>query len=558
MKLKKFLNDIKWGLVQFTIATSLILSYLIFTISLLSEPISVPVKEVLIYKDRVQVTRISSIKIPVGETTYTLDATSPRLLEETLRITFSKKEPSLRITSINSYIEPIVSYNNKEVESLKKEIDTVETQKKENLLKKEVILQKKKQVYEFRKLTISHISRKVAYIEEDNFEFEKWKASLFHFKEQEMELLKEEVALNEKIYTLDKSLNVLTTKFNDLVGSSDQSNRRTDIRITNTSSAAIHTTARISYIIPGATWTPIYAVNLMKDNQAEFEYMADINQETGEDWKSVEVSISTAEPKESQVRKKIYSTEAIIEKGETQKQFYAIDKDEEKAPTDVTEDTDIVLSEGKVSQTVSSLIFKARGLYTIHSGKERHRIFISKFQHQPSVKKICIPSKQPNVFTLAKLRNKTEFPILAGKLNLFGESGFVGETNLDYIASGQEFEFPSGIDESIEVRYRVEKNNQSEKSLLSSNKKIFEREVIISLKNTDRKNHTVLIRERIPVSNTNEVTVDMDESKTTKGYTKEKEDSGILNWNLDIAANEKKEIRIYYTVTAPATSGLDF
>ncbi|MBD3367620.1 MAG: mucoidy inhibitor MuiA family protein, partial [Candidatus Eisenbacteria bacterium] len=53
----------------------------------------------------------------------------------------------------------------------------------------------------------------------------------------------------------------------------------------------------LSYIVPGAEWTPEYAVRYMEqDDVVELSYGARLVQSTGEDWDGVSVVLSTAKP----------------------------------------------------------------------------------------------------------------------------------------------------------------------------------------------------------------------------------------------------------------------
>jgi hypothetical protein len=56
-------------------------------------------------------------------------------------------------------------------------------------------------------------------------------------------------------------------------------------------------TLRIEYLVPGARWAPAYQVRLSRDcQQAEIQMRAVVCQRTGEDWREVRLSLSTASP----------------------------------------------------------------------------------------------------------------------------------------------------------------------------------------------------------------------------------------------------------------------
>ena len=55
----------------------------------------------------------------------------------------------------------------------------------------------------------------------------------------------------------------------------------------------------VSYLVPGASWTPSYDLRIDSgQNKATLTYSAMVKQQTGEDWKNVRLTLSTAQPLE--------------------------------------------------------------------------------------------------------------------------------------------------------------------------------------------------------------------------------------------------------------------
>jgi uncharacterized protein (TIGR02231 family) len=135
--------------------------------------------------------------------------------------------------------------------------------------------------------------------------------------------------------------------------------------------------------------------------------------------------------------------------------------------------------------------------------------------------------------------------LLPGKANIFRDNIFVGTTQLDNIAPGQEFKLNLGIDEGLKIeRELVER--QVDKKLMTNQRRITYsyRLIITNLLNSEA---NLKLTEQLPVSRNEQIKVRLIRSNPQIQLG----EMGILEWMLTLAPQERREIYYQFTVEHP-------
>ncbi|MCB1179594.1 MAG: mucoidy inhibitor MuiA family protein, partial [Leptospiraceae bacterium] len=304
---------------------------------------------------------------------------------------------------------------------------------------------------------------------------------------------------------------------------------------------------------------PAYNIIGKEQDKADVEYLADIHQETGEDWDNVKVSLSTSEPKKSSTRPKVRAIEVFSEGGKTKKTFFSYESKSEESTVNTSSSTEVEKEgdlEGSIQEGAGGFIFRSSERANIKSKKESSRITISKFATELKTGLMTVPFKQRLIYTGGDLYNKISFPLLAGKAAIYKNSGYIGKILLPYTPSGSKVKISMGIENDIRVFYRKENSNFTDGFVKS--KKVFDKTNIITIESFSKKSEEITIYDRIPVSEISDVDVELDKENTTQGFKWKGENEGILFWKIKIAPNEKKEIKLRFKIKAPEGAGLNF
>jgi uncharacterized protein (TIGR02231 family) len=136
--------------------------------------------------------------------------------------------------------------------------------------------------------------------------------------------------------------------------------------------------------------------------------------------------------------------------------------------------------------------------------------------------------------------------MLAGPVDIFRESGFMGTAELAFVAPGKPLEVSLGIDEDLKVRRGPDPKNTTVKTGRKQERRYaFDTE----LANYKDQKQTVTVLDNYPVSDVEEVKVEL-LSATTPPTAKE-EKHGKLEWKVELAPGEKRVIHLEYVITMP-------
>jgi uncharacterized protein (TIGR02231 family) len=316
----------------------------------------------------------------------------------------------------------------------------------------------------------------------------------------------------------------------------------------------------LSYVVNRASWTPLYDLRFSHtSNLVNLTYLAEVTQSTGEDWLSVALTLSTAKPGLGTLTPKpqpwYISTHSPppefrerrarqMPMMATRSEAGAIDEAEEDVAEDNFIEAETVVAE--VSKAGSVVTFKLNAGGNIPSDGVPHKTTIFNDDYPSSCDYIAMPRLVSFAYLQAKVKNSANgATLLPGKANIFRDNMFVGTTNLRNIAPGEEFKINLGIDEGLKIeRDLVER--QVDKKLMSSQRRITYgyRLIITNLLNQEA--HLTLT-EQLPVSRNEQIKVRLTRSNPQIQLG----EMGILEWELTLPAQERREISYQFNVEHP-------
>ncbi|MFM7405656.1 MAG: mucoidy inhibitor MuiA family protein [Cuspidothrix sp.] len=328
----------------------------------------------------------------------------------------------------------------------------------------------------------------------------------------------------------------------------------------------------IAYMIPHASWQPLYdfRANSAKDG-LHLTYLAEVTQNTGEDWLGVELTLSTAKPGHNTLppQFKPWYIDVPAARIEEIAQRSSIPYPPAMAlpmplfrnpakpvqPEIETENiSETIVTHNPYQGSVVTLKFPGDG--NIPSDNKLHKITIAQ-QHYPCrVEYLAIPSLVSFAYLQANFQNNFNgITLLPGTANIFRNHSFIGTTKLENILPGEEFQLNLGIDEKVKVeRDLVE--FQVDKRLISNQKRVTYA-YRLTITNFLNQSANLYLWEQLPVSRSEHIQVNIVETKPEIQQNK----SGILSWLLTIPPQEQQEVYYQFIVEYPpelTVVGLDF
>jgi uncharacterized protein (TIGR02231 family) len=327
----------------------------------------------------------------------------------------------------------------------------------------------------------------------------------------------------------------------------------------------------LSYLVNHASWKPLYDLRLNTTSKTlSLSYLAEVTQNTGENWQDVNLTLSTAKPGLGTLPPKLNpwyidtvtppaarslrklaspSLPAIRAMSASSTEEMQLEAEDEENFLSAQNMVVEVVKEGSI------VTFKLNGGGNIPSDGTPHKTTIFNDDYPCDFQYVAIPRLVSFAYLEANVKNSPNgATLLAGTANIFRDDLFVGTTELENIAPGQEFELNLGIDEGLKIeRDLVER--QVDKKLIGNQRRITYayRLVVTNLLNQE----TLLkLTEQLPISRNEQIKVRLNRSNPQIPLS----EMGILEWRLPIPAQEKQELHYQFTVEHPpelTVTGLD-
>ncbi|MCC5626022.1 mucoidy inhibitor MuiA family protein, partial [Nostoc sp. CHAB 5715] len=321
----------------------------------------------------------------------------------------------------------------------------------------------------------------------------------------------------------------------------------------------------LSYLINRASWTPLYDLRFSTTSDiVHLSYLAEITQSSGENWIGANLTLSTAKPglgtlppklepwyidapRPQMLRQRRFSAQPPLLPPIAEPSASAARADwqeEDEVAEDSLIPAETVTAE--VSKEGSVVTFKLNGGGNIPSDSAPHKTTIFNDDYPCSFDYVAMPRLVSFAYLQANVKNSPNgATLLPGKANIFRDNVFIGTTQLENIAPGQEFKLNLGIDEGLKIeRDLVER--QVDKRLISNQRRItYSYRLFIT--NLLDKEVNLKLTEQLPVSRNEQIKVRLSRSNPQIQLG----EMGILEWILTIPPQERREIYYQFIVEHP-------
>jgi uncharacterized protein (TIGR02231 family) len=318
---------------------------------------------------------------------------------------------------------------------------------------------------------------------------------------------------------------------------------RTRARIILTLSATTATKARlqIDYVVPGACWRPHHTARATA-GKLHFATDGCVWQNTGEAWEGAEILLSTERPSLGQEPPHLNDDWILTQK--KQEQIVVETREREVQTAGLGAEAAMQPSSGLpgIDDGGEARILRGAAKCTIASDGRPHHVPLFAFDADTSFELVMFPALAPLAIRKSTQTNAASMPILAGPVDLVEESGYVGRTQVLFIAPGERFELGWGPDPGVRAQRTVEEVEEEPGMLSSWITRSFR--VNIHLSSLDERSRRVAVREAIPVSEIEKVQVTADAKDTTDGV--KPDDDGFLSWKVKLDPFGRAYVKLRY------------
>ncbi|MEI6879430.1 MAG: mucoidy inhibitor MuiA family protein [Planctomycetota bacterium] len=314
---------------------------------------------------------------------------------------------------------------------------------------------------------------------------------------------------------------------------------------------------RLSYLVTDARWEPIYSIRASPDrNAVGLEFDALVIQKSGEDWKGVRLSLSTARPSRAasppSVTPWIVDVRAPFERPQATSSALNLE-----TATLISADAAIELKDSSAGYLIKrksvaeklsedavvggsgpSVTYTIALLFDAPSDDQvRRRARIASFDAPTKFVFQTQPIASDGVFLRGTLSNASPFQLLPGRASVFVGADYVGATPFVGAAPKQEFAVFFGADPAVTARRELIKKEDRQSGLFGGGLDTVS-DYRVTISNGTGRSIDMELFDRRPISRSDKIEVNLSASSLLLSrdadYIATQFPQGILRWDLSI------------------------
>lgn len=330
----------------------------------------------------------------------------------------------------------------------------------------------------------------------------------------------------------------------------------------------ITTVFNISYYTEDAGWQPHYDINIPGlDKPITMQAKAEVQQETGLDWNNVRLTLSNARPNRTNTVP-VFRTwflrfarnySADMSDARSNRASNYVSNSNVSAALSSCEG--VTATDGTNKKVVSTRMedyisideqdvhvnYKIAVPYNIPGNGNEQLVDLVNYNLEAEYNYYCAPKLSNETYLIATLSGLEKYNLLSGYATVTFNNTFVGETYLNPNSTQDKVTLTLATDPRVTVKRELQRDYSSTKHV--GNTTTETRSYLITVRNNQNRNAKLTLKEQYPISNDKDIEVKLVEVKPTATYNKE--DIGVLTWELDLNSGETRTFVVTYSVKYP-------
>lgn len=319
-------------------------------------------------------------------------------------------------------------------------------------------------------------------------------------------------------------------------------------------------TVDVSSVEGFANWSPVYDMRLTTGDAAalDIDRAVVISQQTGQDWTDVQLVLSTARPGEQTGPSGVWAPlRRIIPKEELERERGVVMLSDQAEgfsravvsglAEEVAQAPMAVAAQADFSGATVTYIYPGR--VDIRNGVEDLRLPLDTLNFEADVWAEAVPSRDQIAYRMAEFTNDTGEVMLPGRALIFADDTMIGFSQLPLLAAGADTEMGFGPLDGLRLTRATPRKSEGDVGVFVSSNQLTE-QAIITIENLSGQDWPVKLRDAIPYSEQDDLEVTFTASPSVSRRDPDGQ-RGVLEWDLDLAAGDRREVTLDYTLTWP-------
>jgi uncharacterized protein (TIGR02231 family) len=541
------------------------------TIEAKETPVDSAIASVTVYMDRAAVTRKAKLALDPGAYDLVFSKLPPTVIWDSVRARGSDK---VHVVNLKMDQEQLLKPDDPQIKDL---TDKIKAKSKEIAAMNDelAVLAKREALLDSIRM---RSGEKASQQMEGNIDVAKVGEVMAFLDKQYTDISAQRRDLADKMQAAQEEMSLLQRQFQEVTSKLTVVNIKAVITVMV--SEKTDEDIALDYLASGAGWRAEYDLRASaKDDTAELSYFGVVAQSTGEDWKDVQLFLSTTDPNinvvppvlsvwnigvwreqaganapasdkfrykggQPQQAQQQYQNVPVMQRGDNIQLQYEVERLQalEKGGNNA-----LVVNYGERSGV--GVNFAIPRKETFLSGKEPHRTIIAVRKLKPKITYIASPRITQKVYMRAEVTNNTPFTLLAGNMSVFFGSDYIGTTQTLDVAPMEMFRVNFGVDQNIKVKRERIKKFEEDTGFTGKTHRITY-EYKITLENFKSTDVTVKVVDQIPVSTNDAITVKLVDTNfptiTEEPSASDNKAKGMLEWRAKLPADPKRKNEITY------------
>ena len=320
--------------------------------------------------------------------------------------------------------------------------------------------------------------------------------------------------------------------------------------------AAGEVTLTITTLEGFANWQPVYDMRLATGDAPtlDIDRAVIVSQSSGQDWTDVQLTLSTARPGEQTAPSDIRAPlRRIVPEDEIGRA---------PAPMPLAEGlsartmSDMGLQEAAAAPVTAEADFSGATVtyvyptrVDIRDGVEDLRLPLDQLSFAAEVWAEAVPGRDESAYRMAAFTNTTEELLLPGQALIHADGTMLGFGRLPMLAAGADTRMGFGPLDGLRLTRRMPERMEGDRGVFRSTNEVTER-AVIEVENLTGQAWDVLVRDVVPYSEQQDLEVEVTASPAITRRDPEGQ-RGVMEWDLEMAAGETRDITLDYTLSWP-------
>lgn len=357
------------------------------------------------------------------------------------------------------------------------------------------------------------------------------------------------VALAKEIRVVKQQIDVTQRELEQL------NNRQQDnkLAVVHLQSGGGKLSMKLSYQLSDASWYPVYDANLdTQQSKLAVTQAAYVQQNTGENWDNVALTLSTLQPSAAVEPPALSSwwIDYLQPVPRTTMTKSAGLMEDRVMPEMMAAAAPVEEQKAAVIDSGYHVSYQIPGKISLNSSEEKQRVVLQQQQWPVALNLQVVPRFDTHAYLYARLENPSATPLLPGEWLLQRDGVRVGKVDQPLLAPKDQIAMGFGADDAVKLEWQTLKDEAGQSGVLNKQQTL-QRHYQLQVTNGHNKPMTLTVLDSWPVSKQQDIKVSVLEGTVAPKEQNVDQEAGIQRWELPLPAGKAVTLDTGYQVAYP-------